>query len=106
MLPSFMAQPQTRKRYPLVSDHGNEVRDYAGVPDEAVFYGSVQPGTGTEDVEEQLGLVDPLDQLPAGLRDPVDDHHVPAQRVDAIARPLAKHPQVLALVESLEQLQQ
>ncbi|AVR56753.1 head-to-tail stopper [Microbacterium phage Elva] len=55
MLPSFMAQPQTRKRYPLVSDHGNEVRDYAGVPDEAVFYGSVQPGTGTEDVVNRNG---------------------------------------------------
>ncbi|QUE26049.1 head-to-tail stopper [Microbacterium phage SanaSana] len=55
MLPSFMAQPQTRKRYPLVSDHGSEVRDWAADPDEATFYGSVQPGTGTEDVVNRNG---------------------------------------------------
>lgn len=55
MLPSFMAVAHTRKRYPLVNDHGNKVRDYTATPDEAPFYGSVQPGTGTEDVVNRNG---------------------------------------------------
>lgn len=55
MLPSFMAREQSRRRYPLVSDHGSEVRDYAATPDVAAFYGSVQPGTGTEDVINRNG---------------------------------------------------
>ncbi|QOP64245.1 head-to-tail stopper [Microbacterium phage Quenya] len=49
MLPSFMTRPIVRKRFPLVDDHGSKVRDYAAEPEEATFYGSVQPGTGTED---------------------------------------------------------
>lgn len=55
MLPSFMANPVERKRYPLVSDHGSQVRDYAASPDVATVYGSVQPGTGTEDVVNRNG---------------------------------------------------
>lgn len=55
MLPSFMAREVTRRRYPMIADHGTEVRNYAGTPVEAVFYGSVQPGTGTEDVVNRNG---------------------------------------------------
>ena len=55
MLPSFMTREVTRRRYPLVSDHGNQVRDYQAAPDVAVFYGCVQPGSGTEDVVNRNG---------------------------------------------------
>jgi hypothetical protein len=55
MLPSFMARPLTRRRYPMISDHGTEVRDYTGTPSEATIYGSAQPGTGTEDVVNRNG---------------------------------------------------
>lgn len=55
MLPSFMTQEFTRKRYPLVKDHGTEVRDYTATPAEATFYGSIQPGTGTEDTINRDG---------------------------------------------------
>ncbi|QDP45027.1 head-to-tail stopper [Microbacterium Phage DirtyBubble] len=55
MLPSFMSRALTRRRYPLVSDHGSAVRDWAATPDVADFYGSVQPGTGTEDVVNRNG---------------------------------------------------
>lgn len=55
VLPSFMSRPVTRRRYPLVEDHGTAVRDYDADPDEATIYGSVQPGTGTEDPVNRNG---------------------------------------------------
>lgn len=69
MLPSFMTKPFVRKRFPLVEDHGSQVRDYSAneytdnysdsetysAPDEATFYGSVQPGTGTEELINRNG---------------------------------------------------
>jgi|GEM_PF-5443464 len=55
MLPSFMAKPITRRRYPMVSDHGSETRDYTGTPATATIYGDAQPGTGTEDVINRNG---------------------------------------------------
>ncbi|QDP45245.1 head-to-tail stopper [Microbacterium phage Sharkboy] len=55
MLPSFMAKPIVRKRFPLVSDHGNQVRDWAATPATATVYGDAQPGSGTEDVVNRNG---------------------------------------------------
>lgn len=55
MLPSFMNQPFTRKRFPLVNDHGNKSRDYKANPTTSTFYGSIQPGTGTEDLTNRDG---------------------------------------------------
>jgi hypothetical protein len=55
MLPSFMLKDYTRKRFPLVSDHGTDVIDYAGTPATATIYGDAQPGTGTEDVMNRDG---------------------------------------------------
>ena len=55
MLPSMMTQEFTRKRYPKVSDHGNLVVDRKGVPATAVFYGSIQPGTGMTDLVNRDG---------------------------------------------------
>ena len=55
MLPSFMDQPFTRKRFPTVLDHGNETIDYSATPSEATFTGSIQPGTGTEDTINRNG---------------------------------------------------
>jgi hypothetical protein len=43
MLPAFMNRPFTRKRYPVVVDHGTTVRDYAASPTTAIFKGSIQP---------------------------------------------------------------
>ncbi|QDH92388.1 head-to-tail stopper [Microbacterium phage Celaena] len=55
MLPSFMVKPITRKRFPMVSDHGNEERDFSATPATATIYGDAQPGTGTEDVINRNG---------------------------------------------------
>lgn len=67
MLPSFMTKSFVRKRFPLVDDHGSQVIDYSAgdyddeqhdgysAPDTATFYGSVQPGTGTEDLVSRNG---------------------------------------------------
>lgn len=49
MLPSMMNKPFTRKRYPRSLDHGTQVVDFSATPTFAIFYGSVQPGTGTTD---------------------------------------------------------
>lgn len=49
MLPSFMNQAFTRKRYPTVTDHGAQALDFSDTPAYATFYGSIQPGTGTVD---------------------------------------------------------
>jgi hypothetical protein len=55
MLPSFMTKTYTRKRYPMVSDHGTMVRDFSAEPETGVVYGDAQPGTGTEDVINRNG---------------------------------------------------
>lgn len=55
MLPSFMAKPITRKRFPMVNDHGNLSRDWEGVPATVTVYGDAQPGTGTEDTINRNG---------------------------------------------------
>ncbi|AYN56896.1 head-to-tail stopper [Microbacterium phage Armstrong] len=50
MLPSMMSnQAFTRKRLPMIEDHGAMVPDPNGVPTTATFYGSIQPGTGATD---------------------------------------------------------
>ena len=54
-LPSFMNKPFTRKRYPTILDHGAQRRDYTATPVAATFYGSIQPGTGTEDIINRDG---------------------------------------------------
>lgn len=55
MLPSFMQRPFTRRRFPTINDHGTDVVNYSGVPDDAVFRGSIQPGAGTMDVVNRDG---------------------------------------------------
>lgn len=55
MLPSFMRKPFLRRRYPMVKDHGTSVRNFTGTPVENMIYGSLQPGTGTEDVINRNG---------------------------------------------------
>jgi hypothetical protein len=55
MLPSFMAKPFTRKRFPMAKDHGTLVVDRTGTPNLLTCYGSIQPGTGTEDTINRDG---------------------------------------------------
>lgn len=54
-LPSMMSRPFTRKRYPLVTDHGTATVDYSAPGIAAIFYGSLQPGTGTVDMINRNG---------------------------------------------------
>lgn len=56
MLPSFANQAYTRKRYPTTLDHGKQVRDLSGTPATAVYYGSIQPGTGLTDFVNRSGV--------------------------------------------------
>lgn len=56
MLPSMMSrQSFTRKRYPLISDHGTMTPDYSATPTTATFRGSIQPGSGTKDLVNRNG---------------------------------------------------
>jgi len=55
MLPSFMAKPFYRKRYPATSDHGTTRPDYTATPTSVLFRGSIQPGTGTTDTINRNG---------------------------------------------------
>lgn len=55
-MPSLMRrQTFVRERYPTINDHGNTTTDYTATPTEATFYGSIQPGAGTEDVVNRNG---------------------------------------------------